>query len=122
VPDETRAARHYISESLRWAIAYDALWPVSLHAGDASRPSYLDRGAALVEQSDSRHLVGHRDEGAADIGEAEDRFQEIPVILATLLQGRPGYTGLMSLQRQLRCRHCGARGKASLDVELRPRD
>jgi DNA-directed RNA polymerase subunit RPC12/RpoP len=41
---------------------------------------------------------------------------------ATLLQGRPGYTRLTSLKRQLRCRHCGARGKASLDVEFRPRD
>jgi len=39
-----------------------------------------------------------------------------------LLQGRPGYTRLMSLERQLRCRKCGARGKASLEVELRPRD
>jgi DNA-directed RNA polymerase subunit RPC12/RpoP len=39
-----------------------------------------------------------------------------------LLQGRPGYTRLMSLERQLRCRKCGARGKASLDVEFRPRD
>jgi hypothetical protein len=38
-----------------------------------------------------------------------------------LLQGRPGYTRLMALERQLRCRKCGARGKASLDVELRPR-
>jgi hypothetical protein len=41
---------------------------------------------------------------------------------ATLLQGRPGYTRLMSLERQLRCRNCGARGKASVDVEFRPRD
>jgi hypothetical protein len=41
---------------------------------------------------------------------------------ATLLQGRPGYTRLMSLERQLRCRSCGARGKAALDVEFRPRD
>jgi hypothetical protein len=41
---------------------------------------------------------------------------------ASLLQGRPGYTRLMSLERQLRCQRCGARGKASLDVELRPRD
>jgi rubredoxin len=41
---------------------------------------------------------------------------------ATLLQGRPGYTRLMSLERQLRCRSCGARGKATLDVEFRPRD
>jgi hypothetical protein len=40
----------------------------------------------------------------------------------TLLQGRPGYTRLMSLERQLRCQKCGSRGKASLDVELRPRD
>jgi len=41
---------------------------------------------------------------------------------ATLLQGRPAYTRLMSLERQLRCRKCGARGKGSLDVEFRPRD
>ena len=41
---------------------------------------------------------------------------------AALLQGRSGYTRLMSLERQLRCRQCGARGKASLDVEFRPRD
>lgn len=36
---------------------------------------------------------------------------------AALLQGRPGYTRLMSLERQLRCQRCGARGKASLDVD-----
>jgi hypothetical protein len=41
---------------------------------------------------------------------------------AALLQGRPGYTRLMALERQLRCRKCGARGKGSLDVEFRPRD
>ena len=41
---------------------------------------------------------------------------------ATLLQDRPGYTRLMSLERQLRCQKCGARGKASLDVEFRLRD
>jgi hypothetical protein len=41
---------------------------------------------------------------------------------AALLQGRPGYTRLMSLERHLRCQRCGARGKASLDVEFRPRD
>jgi hypothetical protein len=41
---------------------------------------------------------------------------------ATLLQGRPGYTRLMSLERHLRCQKCGARGKALLEVEFRPRD
>jgi hypothetical protein len=43
---------------------------------------------------------------------------------ALLLQGaaRLHYTRLVSLERQLRCRKCGARGKASLEVELRPRD
>jgi hypothetical protein len=41
---------------------------------------------------------------------------------ASLLQGRPGYTRLVALERQLRCRKCGVRGKASLDAELRPRD
>jgi hypothetical protein len=40
----------------------------------------------------------------------------------TLQQGRPGYTRLMSLERQLRCGKCGTKGKASLDVEFRPRD
>jgi hypothetical protein len=39
-----------------------------------------------------------------------------------LLQGRTGYTRLMALERQLRCQKCGVRGKASLNVELRPRD
>jgi DNA-directed RNA polymerase subunit RPC12/RpoP len=41
---------------------------------------------------------------------------------AALLQGRPGYTRLISLERQLRCQKCGTKGKASLDVEFRPRD
>jgi hypothetical protein len=41
---------------------------------------------------------------------------------AALLQGRPGYTRLISLERQLRCRKCGARGRASLEVMFRPRD
>ena len=41
---------------------------------------------------------------------------------ATLQQGRPGYTRLMSLERQLRCRNCGAKGKASLEVMFRSRD
>jgi hypothetical protein len=41
---------------------------------------------------------------------------------AALLHGRPGDTRLMVLERQLRCRKGGARGRASLDVELRPRD
>jgi DNA-directed RNA polymerase subunit RPC12/RpoP len=39
-----------------------------------------------------------------------------------LLEARPGYTRLMALERQLRCRKCGVRGKASLDVELRSRN
>jgi hypothetical protein len=33
-----------------------------------------------------------------------------------LLQGRPGYTRLMALERQLRCG--GARGRASLEVGI----
>jgi hypothetical protein len=41
---------------------------------------------------------------------------------AMLQQGRASYTRLVSLERQLRCRKCGARGQASLDVEFRPRD
>jgi len=42
--------------------------------------------------------------------------------ITLLLQGRAGYTRLIALERQLRCRKCGARGKASLEVEFRPRD
>jgi hypothetical protein len=41
---------------------------------------------------------------------------------ATLQQGRPGYTRLAALERQLRCRNCGVRGRASLEVMFRPRD
>jgi hypothetical protein len=41
---------------------------------------------------------------------------------AMLLQGRPGYTRLMELERLLRCRRCGARGRAALEVVFRPRD
>jgi hypothetical protein len=41
---------------------------------------------------------------------------------SALQQGRPNYTRLVSLERQLRCCNCGARGKGSLEVELRPRD
>jgi hypothetical protein len=41
---------------------------------------------------------------------------------AMLLQGRLGYTRLIDLERQLRCRRCGARGKASLEVVFRPRN
>jgi hypothetical protein len=41
---------------------------------------------------------------------------------AMLLQGRPGCMRLISLERQLRCRKCGVRGQASLEVALRPRD
>jgi rubredoxin len=39
-----------------------------------------------------------------------------------LKQGRPGYTRLADIEGRLRCRNCGARGRASLLVELRPRD
>jgi hypothetical protein len=41
---------------------------------------------------------------------------------ATLLQGRPNFTRLMDFERQLRCQKCRARGRATLDVEFRPRD
>jgi rubredoxin len=41
---------------------------------------------------------------------------------AALTQGRPGYTRLVDLERRLRCRKCGTRGKTSLGVEFRPRD
>jgi hypothetical protein len=41
---------------------------------------------------------------------------------ATLQQGRVGHTRLTSLQRRLRCQRCGAKGKAWLEMEFRPRD
>lgn len=41
---------------------------------------------------------------------------------ATLTDGRPGYTRLTAIERQLRCRQCGTKGNASLEVEFRPRD
>jgi hypothetical protein len=41
---------------------------------------------------------------------------------AALLKGRPGYTRLMPIERQLRRQKCGVRGGASLEVEFRPRD
>ena len=41
---------------------------------------------------------------------------------ATLMQGRPGYERLISLERHLRCQKCGARARASLEVTFRPRD
>jgi hypothetical protein len=41
---------------------------------------------------------------------------------ASLLQRRQSYTRLVALERLLRCRKCGARGRASLQVEWRPRD
>jgi hypothetical protein len=41
---------------------------------------------------------------------------------AALGRGRPGYTRLLDLEGRLRCRNCGARGRATLVVELRPRD
>jgi hypothetical protein len=41
---------------------------------------------------------------------------------AALLQGRPGYTRVTSLQHRLRCRRCGAKGKALLEMEFQPRD
>jgi hypothetical protein len=44
------------------------------------------------------------------------------ILNAMLLRGRPGHTRLMSLERQLRCRKCGSRGRASLEAVLRPRD
>jgi hypothetical protein len=44
------------------------------------------------------------------------------ILNAMLLQGRLGYARLMSLERQLRYRKCGRRGRASLEVVFRPRD
>jgi formate dehydrogenase maturation protein FdhE len=41
---------------------------------------------------------------------------------AALGRGQPGYTRLVDLEGRLRCRNCGARGRASLVVDLRPRD
>ena len=41
---------------------------------------------------------------------------------AVLLEGRPGFTRLIDVERQLLCRKCGMRGRAALEVEFRPRD
>jgi hypothetical protein len=41
---------------------------------------------------------------------------------AALTRGRSGFTRLIDLEGRLSCRNCGARGRASLEVELRPRD
>jgi hypothetical protein len=41
---------------------------------------------------------------------------------AMLTRNQPGFTRLVDLEGRLRCRQCGARGRASLEVELRPRD
>jgi hypothetical protein len=41
---------------------------------------------------------------------------------AALSRDRPGFTRLLDLEGRLRCRHCGVRGRATLVVELRPRD
>jgi DNA-directed RNA polymerase subunit RPC12/RpoP len=41
---------------------------------------------------------------------------------ATLQRNQPGHTRLTSLQRRLRCRRCGAKGKALLEMEFQPRD
>jgi ribosomal protein L37E len=39
-----------------------------------------------------------------------------------LLQGQAGYIRLTSLHRQLRCRRCGAKGRAFLEMEFQPQD
>jgi hypothetical protein len=44
------------------------------------------------------------------------------ITAAALTRGRPGYTRLVDLEGRLRCRQCGAKGCASFEVELRPRD
>lgn len=49
-------------------------------------------------------------------------FRHAVIANAALQRGRPGYTRLTDLERRLRCQKCGARGKASLEVEFRPRD
>jgi hypothetical protein len=41
---------------------------------------------------------------------------------AALQPGQPGFARLTSLQRRLRCRRCGTRGKALLEMEFQPRD
>jgi hypothetical protein len=46
----------------------------------------------------------------------------VTIANAALLHGRPGYTRLTSLQRRLRCWRCGAKEKALLEMEFRPRD
>jgi hypothetical protein len=53
------------------------------------------------------------------INELLSRWRLVTKVLGLgLLQGRPGYTRLMALERQLRCGKCGARGRASLEVGI----
>jgi formate dehydrogenase maturation protein FdhE len=44
------------------------------------------------------------------------------IAAVALSRGLPGYTRLIDLEGRLRCRNCGARGRASLVVDQRPRD
>lgn len=44
------------------------------------------------------------------------------IVSAALTRGGPGCTRLVDLEGRFRCRNCGARGQASVEVELRPRD
>jgi hypothetical protein len=78
-----------------------------------NKPDVPPRYAFRLEDLRAFHLVLASCRGCA-------HKATIPNI--TLRQGRAGYTRLIALERQLRCRKCGARGKASLEVEFRPRD
>jgi hypothetical protein len=77
------------------------------------KPTGLPRYAFRLEDLRAFHLVRASCHACA---------HKAIVAHATLLQGRPGYTRLTSLERQLRCRKCGARGQGSLEIVFRPRD
>jgi hypothetical protein len=63
--------------------------------------------------------------GRGGIDELPDGVRDPPPDRhAVVVAGRCELVGARGafLERQLRCRNCGTRGKASLDVEFRPRD
>ena len=78
-----------------------------------NKPDVPPRYAFRLEDLRAFHLV---------LASCRGRGHKAIIPNITLLQGRAGYTRLIALERQLRCRKCGARGTATLDVELPPRD
>ena len=104
----------------RFAAGLDFVW-ITAALPDASHLKVGGRRCGVADERGEEAV--HRAEPVGELNSAAEGPQaqgDHPN--AALLQGRPGYTRLMALERQLRCQRCGARGEASLDVELRPRD